>query len=391
VSVDHLYVHVPFCARKCPYCDFNSHAGRDGETRAYVDALVAEAVACARGLAPRTVFVGGGTPTHPDAASIDRMLDGVLSQIDRSRLAEVTVEANPGTLTADKVRVLLRNGVDRVSVGVQSFDDARLKVLGRIHDAADAARAVATLRDAGVPRVSLDLILATPGQSLDEQRRDLDRAVALEPDHVSTYVLTFEEGTAYTKALAAGRLPRPQDDRDLAHLALACESLAAAGYRRYEVSNHAWPGEESLHNLGYWRNRDWLGLGAGAHSHVDGRRWKNVDDPAAYASRVATSGEAVEWEERVDAPTALFESLMMGLRLAVEGVDLDELASRHGVDPRVEHADAIRRHVAAGFLERTGDRLRCTPRGLDVLNTLLLDFLPDLDSSPTVPGTIGLQ
>ena len=376
MSIEHVYVHVPFCARKCPYCDFNSHAGRDGEIDAYLDALLKEASVHARGLKPRTVFVGGGTPTHPNEEQLDRYLAGLASILDLSAVEEFTVEANPGTFTPGKIRALRRNGVDRVSLGVQSFDDRRLKILGRIHDAGDAVRSVAMLREGGMPRVSLDLILSTPGQTLGEQRRDVARAIALAPDHVSTYVLTFEEGTAFTKSLAEGRLPEPDDERDLMHLHEACAQLGDAGYRRYEVSNHAKPGEESLHNLGYWRNREWLGLGAGAHSHVAGARWKNEDDPAGYARGVQKTGAARVFEERVDAKSALLESMMMGLRLIDEGVDLAELAARHGVDPRVEHAEAIARRLVDGTLVREGDRLRATARGIDVLNTILVDFVP---------------
>lgn len=376
MSIEHVYVHVPFCARKCPYCDFNSHAGRDGEIDAYLDALLKEAREHAPGLKPRTVFVGGGTPTHPNEAQLDRYLAGLASILDLSAIEEFTVEANPGTFTPGKIRALRRNGVDRVSLGVQSFDDRRLKILGRIHDAGDAVRSVAMLREGGMPRVSLDLILSTPGQTLGEQRRDVARAIALSPDHVSTYVLTFEEGTAFTKSLAEGRLPEPDDERDLMHLHEACAQLGDAGYHRYEVSNHAKPGEESLHNLGYWRNREWLGLGAGAHSHVAGARWKNEDDPAGYAKAIAMTGAARVFEERVDAKTALLESMMMGLRLIDEGVDLAELAARHGVDPRVEHGEAIARRIRDGTLVREGDRLCATPRGIDVLNTVLVDFVP---------------
>ncbi len=375
-SVEHLYVHVPFCANKCPYCDFNSHAGRDREIGAYVDALLAEAAQRATGLAPRTIFVGGGTPTHPDAATLDRMLDGILGRLDTSRLDEVTVEANPGTFTPEKIRALTRNRVDRVSLGVQSFDDRRLKVLGRIHDSKDAVRSVAMLRDGGVARISLDLILATPGQTLGEQQRDVARAIALEPEHVSTYVLTFEEGTAYTRMLREGTLPRPSDDRDLVHLDAACAQLADAGYRRYEVSNHARPGAACRHNLGYWRNREWLGLGAGAHSHVAGRRWKNHDDPAAYAAAVVRDGAAEAWSESPDAASGVLESLMMGLRLLDEGVDLVELSARHGLDVRAMHGDALARHVEAGRLVLDGARLRCTPAGVRVLNAVLVDFVP---------------
>jgi len=377
VAIEHLYVHVPFCARKCPYCDFNSHAGREAEADGYVEALLLEARARAAGASPRTVFVGGGTPTHLEPRALARLLAGLAETIDLSRVTEWTVEANPGTVDASKADVLVAHGVNRVSVGVQSFHDPRLKVLGRVHGADEAARAVETMRAAGIPRLSLDLMLATPGQTLSEQRDDLARAVALAPEHVSTYVLTFEEGTAYARALAEGRLPAPVEERDLEHLDAACDTLSAAGYRRYEVSNHAKPGAESQHNLGYWRDADWLGLGAGAHSHDDGHRWKNEDDPARYASLVRERGDAVVFSERPTPRQRAFEGLMMGLRLVSEGVDLDRVTRRTGIDPRVEHASVIDRHVREGRLELSGSRLRATERGLAVLNRVLLDFVPD--------------
>jgi oxygen-independent coproporphyrinogen-3 oxidase len=380
--IEHLYVHVPFCARKCPYCDFNSHAGREDEADGYVEALLLEARARSEGVRPRTVFVGGGTPTHLEPRALERLLAGLRDAIDLSAVEEWTVESNPGTLDASKAALLVRHGVDRASVGVQSFHDARLKVLGRVHGADEAARAVETMRAAGIPRLSLDLMLATPGQAIEEQRRDLERAIALRPEHVSTYVLTFEEGTAYATALAAGRLPAPQEERDLAHLAAACEQLGEAGYARYEVSNHAKPGAESRHNLAYWRNAEWLGLGAGAHSHAQGTRWKNVDDPAEYAAAVRARGHATAWTESPTSRQRAFESLMMGLRLVREGVDLERVARASGVDPRVEHADAIARHVRAGRLELVGSRLRATASGLDVLNRVLLDFVPDEERAP---------
>jgi oxygen-independent coproporphyrinogen-3 oxidase len=374
----------------CPYCDFNSYAGRDDEIDAYLDAVVLEARERASALSPRTVFVGGGTPTHPSARQLDRFFGALAEAVGlrAGALEEMTVEANPGTLTDDKLAVLVAHGVDRVSVGAQSFDDRRLRALGRIHDAAAIGRAVDAVRRAGIGRLSLDLLLATPGQTLEEQRLDLERAVALSPEHVSAYVLTYEEGTPFFRAREAGRLPPPDDDRDLLHLREACTVLAGAGYRRYEVSNHARPGEESLHNLGYWRDADWVGLGAGAHSHERGRRSRNVDDPARYVALVRETGRAEEEEERPDAETALFDALMMGLRLA-EGVDLDALSRRHGVDAGALHRDAIRRHVEGGTLaldaSRGSLRLRATERGIEVLNRVLLDFLP-AGSAAAPPG-----
>lgn len=374
--IRHLYVHFPFCAHKCPYCDFNSHARREGETDAYIDALLAEAGAWRERVAPETIFVGGGTPTHCSAEQLERYLAGLTETFDVSNLREMTVEANPGSVEPDKVAAMRRAGVDRVSMGAQSFHDHHLQTLGRIHDAEDTARSVEALRAGGMGRVSLDLILATPDQTLAEQAYDVERALELAPDHISAYVLTYEEGTVFTKRMRQGRLPPPRPDREIDHLHLVRDLLEEAGFARYEISNFATPGEESLHNLAYWRNVTWLGLGAGAHSHVDGRRWKNVDDPGAYAT-LASDGKAPEaWSESVSEPLRLFETLMMGLRL-VEGVDIDEIGARHGIDVRAAHEAAMARHVAGGFLEQDGARLRLTPTGLDVANAVIGDFYPD--------------
>lgn len=374
--VEHVYVHFPFCARKCPYCDFNSHARREDVVDTYIDALLGEARAFADVARPRTIFVGGGTPTHCDAGQLERYLSGIGSILGGRDLEEFTVEANPGSVSVEKVAAMRRAGVNRVSLGAQTFDDRHLHALGRIHVAADTLRSVEVLRAGGMEHLSLDLILAIPDQTLADQARDLERVIAIAPEHVSAYVLTFEAGTVFTRAMEAGRLPAPIDERDLAHLHLACEHLGAHGYARYEISNFAQPGAESRHNLAYWRNVDWIGLGAGAHSHVAGRRWKNVDDPAEYARRVQEdAGSPVEWREAVPAPVSLLESLMMGLRL-VAGVDLDELTERHGVDLRVTHAAALRLHEAHELIVREGGRLRLTEAGFDVANSVIGDYLP---------------
>ncbi len=379
----HVYVHYPFCARKCPYCDFNSHARREGEVDAYIDALLGEAEAW-RGLVEAdTIFVGGGTPTHATAEQLERYLVGVCDVLAPRDDAEITVEANPGSVDPAKVAALRRAGVNRVSMGAQSFHAHHLQALGRIHDVDDTERSAATVKAGGIERLSLDLILAVPDQTLAEQARDIQRVLALEPEHVSAYVLTYEEGTVFTRRMRQGLLPAPKPERELAHLHLVCEQLERAGLARYEISNFARPGAESRHNLGYWRNVEWLGLGAGAHSHVGGRRWKNVDDPAGYAQRIAGDGEAHTWHEQVEPAWQLFESLMMGLRL-IEGIDLDVLDARFGLDVRTEHAQALERHEASGFLVRDGARLRLTPKGLDVANAVIGDFVPDIPAPETI-------
>jgi oxygen-independent coproporphyrinogen-3 oxidase len=375
-DVPHVYAHFPFCVQKCPYCDFNSHAGRENEVDAYVEALLAETTARAQGLHPVTLFVGGGTPTHAEPRALGRYLEGLRRTVGERRLAEFTVEANPGSVTAEKAAVLRDAGVTRVSMGAQSFDARHLKTLGRVHGPDDTRRSVDLLRAAGIPRLSVDIIMAIPGQTPEEQDRDADEAVALGTEHLSAYVLTFEEGTPFTRWMRAGRLPPPDEDRELEHQQRIVARFTAAGFARYEISNFARPGEESRHNLGYWRNRNWWGLGAGAHGHVAGRRWKNVSDPAAYARAVRATGAAEEWSEQSDAKTRLFDALMMGLRL-VEGVDLADVAAETGLDARTEHAGILARHVESGLLTLTGSRLAPTLRGLDLASYVARSFLPD--------------
>lgn len=375
--IPHVYVHLPFCANKCPYCDFNSHAGRDGEQARYGDALALEAQRWKGLVDARTVFVGGGTPTHGDSAQIERTLGGVVEALDMHNVDEFTVEANPGSLSREKVRALRRVGVNRVSLGVQSFSDARLQTLGRIHNASDAVRGIELLREGGIPRFSLDLMLAVPGQSLAEQVRDVRRALDLEPEHISAYVLTYEPGTAFYRALQEGRHAHPEAERELAHLHAVCDVLGEAGYTRYEISNFARGEAVCLHNLAYWRSADWLGLGAGAHAHVDGLRWKNIDDPAAYARAVESGAAPEAWREQVDAETRAFEMLMMGLRLPGEGVDLGHVARQSGFDVGEAWAAPIEEHASGGFIAREGDRVCLTSRGLDVANAVIATFVPE--------------
>lgn len=374
VHVPHAYAHFPFCAQKCPYCDFNSHAGREREMEAYVTALLDEARVRAAGSQPRTIFVGGGTPTHAPEALLERMLVGLREVLGDRQLVEFTVEANPGSLTAGKVAALRAAGVGRVSLGTQSFAAPTLERLGRWHQPGDTRRSVDLLREGGIARVSVDLILAVPGQTLEQQAQDVEHAVALGTDHVSAYVLTYEEGTPYTRWMREGRLPPPDDEREAAHQDLVRQRLSAAGMLPYEVSNYARAGAQCQHNLGYWRNADWWGLGAGAHGHLAGRRWKNVSDPARYLQSVAAQGHAEEWAEATDARTRLFDTLMMGLRL-VEGVDLELAARRTGLDARVEHAATLERLAREGLLRLEGARLLPTARGLDFASYVARAFL----------------
>ena len=374
-----LYVHIPFCATKCPYCDFNSHAGRDAEIPSYAEALARELGGWRPALQCQTLFMGGGTPTYGTVAQLQLYVDAIGRQIELAPDYEWTVESNPGSLDPAKAQILKHAGVNRVSIGAQSFSQVHLDTLGRTHTAGQTAQAVNVCRTAGLADVSLDLILAIPGQSLRDQRMDLESAISLEPDHVSAYVLTYEPGTRFTRWATEGRLPGPDSDRELAHLELACQMLGAAGYERYEISNFARGGQVCQHNLAYWRMEDWIGIGAGAHSHVGGRRWKLVDDPTAYAEGIGGGALPIAFEELSTSAERMMERYMMGLRLS-EGVDLKRAARDLGIGVVMQSASLRASLQSRDLLTVSGDRLRTTPRGRSVLNSILLELVPEPDA-----------
>jgi oxygen-independent coproporphyrinogen-3 oxidase len=373
-----LYVHVPFCEAKCSYCDFYSVPQGGVRESRYVDALAAEAeLRTPKDFAPRTVFVGGGTPTALDDADFARMLALVRDVATRGgRLVEWTVEANPGSLTPWKARAMADAGVTRISLGVQSFDDAVLRSVGRVHDAKTAREAVAIARNSGVPAVSLDLLFAIPGQGLATFENDLREAVALGTDHVSAYALLYEHGTTMTRRHDEGLVEREEEDVELTMMRRAREVLGAAGFRRYEVSNFARPSRECLHNVNYWRNGEYLGLGASAASYLGGERRTNVASWRDYETAVLAGCDAVAFSERLDPAAAMGEEVMLRLRMA-EGFSLAALTARCGIDAAHRYATLIRQFVGAGILDATdgGDRLAFTERGLEVADGVLAEFI----------------
>ena len=359
-----IYLHVPFCTVRCGYCDFNTYTatelgpvgGAKGASVAtFVDAAVAEldlAVAVLGEDVPAvsTVFVGGGTPTLLPAADLVRFLDAVRARFGLTEDVEVTTEANPDSVDVDSLRVLAEGGFTRVSLGMQSAVPSVLATLDRTHDPANVSRAVAAAREVGLA-VSLDLIYGTPGESLEEWRTSLRAAIDLEPDHVSAYALTVEDGTRLAARVRRGELPRPADDDEADKYELADELLVAAGYDWYEISN--WTRTDRgrcRHNEAYWRSDDWWGVGPGAHSHVAGVRWWNVKHPAAWAQRLAEGSPAAAREVLTDEQRA-DEEILLGVRLR-EGLPLDRLspAGRRAVaglvaDGLVEGREAIHGRV----------------------------------------------
>jgi oxygen-independent coproporphyrinogen-3 oxidase len=370
-----VYVHIPFCTVKCGYCDFNAYAGMDSLKGAYAHALVAEVDAWRDLFASRTVTsvsFGGGTPGEFPASSVAAVLDAIRRTTTVDAGAEISLEANPGTVTAAYLGDLRQAGVTRFSIGAQSFDAGELRLLDRIHSPEASAQAVALARDAGFESVSLDLIYGLPNQPLASWHATLDRAIALHPDHISCYALTVEEGTPLASRVADGTVPAPDPDLAADMFEYARGQLAARGYRHYELSNWARPGHESRHNLVYWSGGDYLGIGAGAHGFIDGWRYENTAHPRAYIAAVASgqptcrpplAGPAIAGAAQPPRTTAMFDWLETHLRL-VDGFALEDFAAAFGTGLDAAVGPALAECAAAGLVEDGQcDRVRLTARG----------------------------
>lgn len=375
-----VYIHWPFCARKCPYCDFNSHVRPKGVDEAGYLAAMEREIAAHAALTPgrtvTSVFLGGGTPSLMSADGVGRLLDLVGKSWQIAGDAEITLEANPSSVEADRFRGYRAAGVNRLSLGVQALDDAALKFLGRLHSVDEALKALELARST-FPRLSFDLIYARPDQTLDAWEAELRRAIGFAADHLSLYQLTIEPDTAFEKLVDAGKLVVPDADAAADLYELTQTITAAANLPAYEISNHATPGAESRHNLVYWRYGEYVGLGPGAHGRIvhgdDRGRLATIAErnPEAWMKRVAEIGNGVIETEEIFGETAGDEMLLMGLRL-VEGIDVARyrrLAGR-GFD-EVRIADLL----AHGMIERMDDgRIRTTPAGAFVLDAVVADL-----------------
>lgn len=371
-----LYLHIPYCLSRCHYCDFNTYVLDPGQSRGYVGALASEVRHQAAALAePRrveTIFFGGGTPSLLPAEDLCLLLDTCRTAFPVAPEAEITLEANPETVTAEAFAILRRAGFNRVSLGVQALEAHLLQVLGRPHTPVRATEAFAAVRAAGFDNVNLDVMFGLPGQSQREWRRTLEGVVELGPEHLSTYGLTIEEGTLFGRLHRRGALRLPPEEAHLAMYGEALQLLPAAGYCRYEVSNFARPGFECRHNLTYWRQEEYLGLGAGAHGYLGGVRTVNERLPAAYIAAASRRGSAVAAREHPSRVEQAEEALLLGLRLA-RGLDLGAFAARFGLpDPPVDPA-VLTRLEDLGVVALSGDSLRLTEAGLPVSDTVIAE------------------
>jgi putative oxygen-independent coproporphyrinogen III oxidase len=366
-----IYVHVPFCAHRCHYCDFNTYADLDALMERYAAAVVREVerTFAARDAWPAfgSVFIGGGTPTLLHSEQLRSLVSAIAHSVRLEAGAEVTVEANPETVTVEYMQALAEAGVNRVSMGAQSFAPHVLEFLGRRHTADRPLEAVGAVRAAGIDRVSLDLIYGAPGETDADWEHSLRTAVDAGLDHISAYALTVEANTQYAAMVKADPGLAPDEDVQADRMEVASELLGAAGLDRYEVSNWARPGHESRHNLVYWRGGDWLGIGAGAHGHWRGRRTWQVRAPQRWVELVEAGEEPLGGAELLTAEQQREERLLMGLRIR-EGV------ARAEVEPIAEGAAAAL--VAQGLIADDGERIRVTDEGRALTGAIILRLLP---------------
>lgn len=318
-----LYLHIPFCHRVCPYCSFYKHTPGNASIGGFVESIGIEAKNRVGKLSekPRTIYLGGGTPSMLSPAHLTRLFTSLHEIVDFSKLDEVTLEANPATFDFTKAKLFRDLGVTRVSLGIQSFSPHVLETLGREHSVGQASEAVGILREAGMPSINIDLMFSIPGQSKDDWEQTLRHAVSLQPDHISAYNLTYEEDTAFFESLRRGEM-QENEDHDAEFFHLADDILTGSGFDHYETSNYAKRGHHSSHNKGYWRGEDYLGLGPSAVSTIDGIRWKNVADTARYTSQVTSIGHALTESEALDEEARHIERIALGLRTR-SGITLD--------------------------------------------------------------------
>lgn len=375
--IEGVYAHVPFCEHRCHYCDFFTLAGREADRAAFVVRMIDEIQAVPESLMPErlaSIFVGGGTPTLLPAEELARLL-GALGNRFLTTGTEFSVEANPETVTRELAEILVGSGVNRVSLGAQSFDPGLLGNLQRLHDPAKVERSLDWLRQAGISRLSLDLIFAIPGQSLAQWQADLEQAIDLSPDHLSCYGLVYEPGTPLRGRLDRGEVEQVDEDLEAAMYEWTMDRLGQAGYEQYEISNWSRAGEACRHNLLYWRNRNWWPLGPSASGHLDGWRWRNLPKLGRYLE--TTGFSPIRDLERLEEDGRIGERLMMGLR-CLEGFSRQEIEEMLAGEGGARRRPIMDKHVHDGLLEWSDDRLRLSEQGILLANLVTSDLLAPL-------------
>ena len=391
--ISSIYIHIPFCVRKCLYCDFTSYAGMEKLFEPYVEALKTEirlSAAKFPGSKISTIYFGGGTPTVLSPEQLSGILEQIAQSFHVDEDAEITIEANPGVRSQES-EARSQSGLsdmsdlsdasdsespipNRLSLGIQSLHDNELKLLGRIHTAQDAIQAFRDAREAGFQNISLDLMYGIPAQTTQSWRETLKKALKLSPEHISLYSLTVEEGTSFHKMHQAGELTLPGNDIEADMYEEAIRTLTAAGFIHYEISNFAKPGFESRHNTTYWRNEPYFGFGAGATSYLEGIRAMNTSDVKEYIRRIGSDERPVASKECLTGRAAMGETMFLGLRMLC-GVDIDAFADRFGVSPEEVFSTEIAQLTKRGLIEKTDGFIRLTHTGLFLANEVFAEFV----------------
>lgn len=372
-----LYIHIPFCLSKCHYCSFSSWPGLELLHARYVAALLREAEQLAEAIPKEplsSLFLGGGTPTILAGRELATIVEHCRDLFGFTPQAEISVEANPGTIDLDKLMQMQSCGINRLSIGVQSFNNHELRLLGRPHSAEEAVTAVNLARTAGFDNCNLDLMYGLPGQDVTSWRRSLELACSLAPAHLSLYELTLEDGTPFHTQWQNGGLKLPEEQELAAMDDLTAELCAQAGFSHYEISNYAQPGCECRHNINYWENGPYLALGAGAVSCLDGSRQRRVGDPQRYCELVEAEQSVVEEEERLEPADSFKETVIMGLRMR-KGVSRAQLLSRYGMDVETRYGAILQRLVSLELLELTATHLRLSSSGRRFANLVMAELV----------------
>jgi oxygen-independent coproporphyrinogen-3 oxidase len=366
-----LYIHIPFCLKKCIYCDFLSFNYCSEVAQKYIDTLNKEMNWLDKSLSFDALYIGGGTPTMLSESQLAQLLASILSTVSFNRPFELTVEANPESLSKNKLKLLSSFQTNRLSIGVQSFKSDELQRIGRVHDEIKAIDAYFLAREAGFTNISLDLLYGIPGQTLGSWEATLQKAIQLNPEHLSAYCLTPEQGTRLSALIKKNQLAMPDDEILLAMYETTLDALPSAGFLQYELSNFAQAGFQCAHNFNYWKRGDYYGLGVGAHSFIDNKRFSNLRNIRKYMQRLDSNQRPIELSETIEQDAALYESLFLGLR-RVEGVDVADIQSRYGVNLLTAYQAELEELDNAGLVAISPAAIKLTRKGYFLSNEVFV-------------------
>ena len=368
-----LYIHIPFCKQKCLYCDFPSYAGKENLIDDYINALNKEILNKCRDFKIISIFIGGGTPSYLDEKNLESLFK-TINLLNLQDIMEFTVECNPGTLNEEKLKIMKKYNVNRISMGMQSPNDSLLKEIGRIHTFEEFKKNYFQARKAGFENINMDLMFGLPDQSLEDWEKTLEDAVSLNPDHISAYSLIIEEGTCFYKLYNNNKLNLPSEDDERNMYLITKKILNRHGYHQYEISNYSKDKKECFHNKVYWKCNEYLGLGVSASSFIDEKRFKNIDDIKNYIEKIKNNEDITEEVHVNDIKDDMEEFMFMGLRM-IEGISLKEFKRRFGRDVCNVYDDAIKNNVKKGLLVLDSEKLYLSSKGIEVSNYVMSDFI----------------